>query len=139
VSGNKGIYWIVGGILAVLLIVMLVTYNYNKSNAEAQAKASQLIAALEKAGLPAPRDPAQVARVLGDDGGAICAATPDGVARGIAKLNLSVGGAFYIRPVITDRNVLQGLTVVVQTYCPDKLPQFQQFVDSQRYAVTVRR
>ncbi len=40
---------------------MLVTYNYNKDNEEALAKAEQLIADVEEAGLRAPNDPAEVA------------------------------------------------------------------------------
>ncbi len=46
---------------------------------------------------------------------------------GIAKLNLSVGGAFYTRPVIADGRVVKGLLVVVQTYCPEKVPDVQEF------------
>src|SRR5687767_11235450 len=99
---HRAIYVIVGGVMALLLVVMLVTYNYNKNTDEAVAKAEQLIAALDQAGLRTPKDPNEVARVLGTDGGAVCASVEDGVALGIAKLNLSVGGAFYIRPVIAD-------------------------------------
>ena len=32
---NRAIYLTIGGALAVLLVVMLVTWNYNKANAEA--------------------------------------------------------------------------------------------------------
>ena len=48
---HRRIYWIVGGVLAVLLVVMLVRFNYNRSNEEAVAKAEQLITAFDKAGL----------------------------------------------------------------------------------------
>ena len=74
---HRAIYGIVGGVMAVLLVVMLITYNYNKANEEAVAKAQQLITNLEKAGLRAPRDPAEVARVFGTDGGAVCASVED--------------------------------------------------------------
>ena len=49
---------------------MLVSYNYNKSNDEALAKAQQLTTTLSQAGLPTPRDTTEVARVFGTDGGA---------------------------------------------------------------------
>ena len=49
-----------------------------------------------------------------------------------------MGGAFYSRPVIADRRVATGLLLVVQTYCPDKVPEVQQFLDSQTFAVVVR-
>ena len=135
---HRAIYGIVGGILVVLLIVMMITYNYNKSNEEALAKAQQLITAFDEAGLRSPRDANEVARVLGTDGGAVCASVRDGVALGIAKLNLSVGGAFYTRPIIADRRLATGLLIVVQTYCPEKIPDAQQFVDSQQFGTLVR-
>jgi hypothetical protein len=135
---HRAIYVIVGGVMTLLLVVMLVTYNYNKNTDEALAKAEQLIAALDQAGLRTPRDPNEVARVLGTDGGAVCASVEDGVALGIAKLNLSVGGAFYIRPVIADGRLRTALVIVVQTYCPEKVPTIEEFFDSQRFDSLVR-
>ncbi len=37
---ERTIYWIVGGILGVLLIAMLVGWNYDRQNDEADAKAA---------------------------------------------------------------------------------------------------
>jgi hypothetical protein len=130
---HRASYWIVGGVMAVLLVIMLVTYNYNRSNEQALAKAQQLNTAFEQAGLPT-RDPAEVARVFGTDGGAVCASVQNGVALGIAKLNLSVGGAFYTRAVIADKRLATGLLLVVQTYCPEKVPTAQEFIDAQQFA-----
>lgn len=135
---HRAIYAIVGSVLAVLLIVMLITYDYNRSNQEAEAKAQQLSTAFAKAGLRTPRDIEEVARVLGDDGGAVCASVQKGVALGIAKLNLSVGGAFYSRPVIADGRLATGLLLIVQTYCPEKVPDVQEWLDSQSFDTTVR-
>ena len=134
---HRAIYGIVGGILVVLLIVMMITYNYNRSNGEALAKAQQLITAFDEAGLRSPRDANEVARVIGTDGGAVCASSAT-VSPGFAKLNLSVGGAFYTRPIIADRRLATGLLIVVQTYCPEKIPDAQQFVDSQQFGTLVR-
>jgi hypothetical protein len=134
---HRAIYLIVGGVLAALLVVMLVTYRYNRSNEEAVAKAEQLIAAFDEAGLRAPSNAEAVAKVMGTDGGAVCAATGDGVASGMAKLNLSVGGAFYSRPVIADRGLATGLLLVVQTYCPEKVAEAKEFIDSQTFVVLV--
>ena len=64
--------------------------------------------------------------------------TMDGVALGIAKLNLSVGGAFYTRAVIADKRLAAGLLIVVQTYCPEKVPTLEEFVNSQRFGTVVR-
>jgi GH18 family chitinase len=134
---HRTIYLVVGGVLAALLVVMLITYNYNRSNQEAVAKAEQLIAAFDEAGLRAPSSAETVAEVMGTDGGPVCAATAEGVAQGIAKLNLSVGGAFYTRPVIADRRLATGLLLVVQTYCPEKVGEVKEFFDSQTFAVVV--
>jgi len=126
---HRAIYGIVAAVFGVLLVVMLLTYNYNKSSDEALAKAQQLTATLGQAVLPTPKDPAQVAKVFGTDGGSVCASVQDGVALGIAKFNLSVGGEFYRRAVIADRRVAAGILAVVKTYCPDKIPTFQKFLD----------
>jgi hypothetical protein len=134
---HRALYWSVAAVLGVLLVVMLVSYNYNKSNDEALAKAQQLTTTLSQAGLPAPRDPASVARVFGTDGGAVCASVDNGVALGIAKFNLSVGGEFYRRAVVADRRVAAGLLAVVKTYCPEKVPTLQQWVDSQNFDALV--
>lgn len=134
---HRAIYWTVAAVLGVLLVVMLVTYQYNKSSDEALAKANQLTSTLSQAGLPTPRDPAQVAKVFGTDGGAVCASVDTGVARGIAKLNLGVGGEFYRRAVISDKRVAAGILAVVKTYCPDKVPTLQTFLQ-QRFETVVR-
>lgn len=134
---HRAIYWTVAAVLGVLLVVMLVTYQYNKSSDEALAKANQLTSTLSQAGLPTPRDPAQVAKVFGTDGGAVCASVDTGVALGIAKLNLGVGGEFYRRAVISDKRVAAGILAVVKTYCPDKVPTLQTFLQ-QRFETVVR-
>ena len=134
---HRAIYGMVAAVLAVLLVIMLVSYNYNKSSQEALAKAQQLTATLGQAGLPTPRNPEEVAKVFGTDGGSVCASVQDGVALGIAKFNLSVGGEFYRRAVIADRRVAAGILAVVKTYCPDKIPTLQKFLD-QRFDTVVR-
>ena len=53
-TSHRTIYLVVGGVMFALLVVMLVTWNYNRSNEEALAKAQQLITAFEKAGLRTP-------------------------------------------------------------------------------------
>jgi hypothetical protein len=122
---ERTIYWIVGAIFGVLLIVMLVAWNYDVQNAEADAKAQQLIAAYERAGLRAP-DEDQIARVLGDDGGAVCEWADSELVHAYWKLRLGVGGEYYFRAVIEDGRVREGLTLVVGVYCPEKLPDIEE-------------
>jgi hypothetical protein len=56
----------------------------------------------------------------------------------VDALNLSVGGAFYSRPVIADGRLATGLLLIVQTYCPEKVPDVQEWLDSQSFDTTVR-
>jgi hypothetical protein len=75
-----------------------------------------------------------VADVLGTDGGTVCGSVGSGVGRGLAKLHLMVGGNFATRPVLNERRIGTGLLLVVQTYCPEKVPDAQQFIDNLQFS-----
>jgi hypothetical protein len=134
---HRAIYWITGGGLAVLLIVMLVGWNYDRQNDEADAKAQELIAAYEQAGLRAP-DQDQIARTLGDDGGQVCETADSELVQGYWKLRLMVGGEFYVRPVRLDGRIRQGLSLVVDVYCPEKRPDIEEFFEDWDFDDVVR-
>jgi hypothetical protein len=134
---ERTIYWIVGGIFGVLLIVMLVAWNYDRQNDEANAKAQQLIAAYEQAGLRAP-DQDEIARVLGDDGGQVCETADSELVQGYWKLRLMVGGEFYARPVRLDGRIREGLLLVVDVYCPEKRPDIEDLFEDWDFDDTVR-
>ena len=63
------IYIVITVALVLLLIICLVFYRRAEASQEAQGKADQLIAALEKAGVRAVPSQEQIAGVLGNDGG----------------------------------------------------------------------
>ena len=134
---ERTIYWLVAGFLGVLLIAMLVGWNYDRQNDEADAKAAQLIAAYEAAGLRAP-DQEQVARTLGDDGGQVCATADSELVQGYWKLRLMVGGEFYTRAVRLDGRVREGLSLVVDVYCPEKRPDIEDLFEDWDFDDTVR-
>jgi hypothetical protein len=134
---ERTIYWIVGGIFGVLLIVMLVAWNYDRQNDEANAKAQELIAAYEEAGLPTP-DQDQVARVLGDDGGQVCETADSELVQGYWKLRLMIGGEFYVRAAPLDGRIREGLSLVVDVYCPDKRPDIEDFFEGWDFDDVVR-
>jgi hypothetical protein len=134
---ERTIYWIVIGGLGVLLIVMLVGWNYDRQNAEADAKAAELISAYEAAGLRAP-DQDQIARTLGDDGGQVCDTADSELVQGYWKLRLGVGGEFYVRPVRLDGKIRQGLSLVVDVYCPEKRPDIEEFFEGWDFDDVVR-
>jgi hypothetical protein len=134
---ERSIYWIVGGILGVLLIVMLVGWNYDRQNAEADAKAQELIAAFEEAGLRSP-DADQVARVLGDDGGQVCETADSELVQGYWKLRLLAGGEFYVRATSLPGSIREGLSLVVDVYCPEKRPDIEDFFEGWDFDEVVR-
>lgn len=135
---DRKIYWIVGTLFGVLLVVMLATWHYNRSSAEARQKAQALVAATQAAGLRVPADPERVARVLGTDGGMVCDIAGNKLQNGYLKTRLGVGGEFYYRPVTIDRRVLEGVNLIVRIYCPDKLGAVQRFENGLKYGNVVR-
>ena len=134
---ERTIYWIIAGGFGVLLIVMLVAWNYDRQNDEADAKAQELIAAYEAAGLQAP-DQDQIARVLGDDGGQVCETADSDFVQGYWKLRLAVGGEFYQRATRLDPRVREGLSLVVDVYCPEKRPDIEEFFEDWDFDDVVR-
>ena len=102
---RRMIYVVTGIIVVVLVVIALLTFHSGKTSQQAEQKANQLIAALTAAGAHAPRQ-AQVVRVLGNDGGAVCDDPSGSLRKGIFLGQL-----------------------VLKIYCPDKLPSFQEFVN----------
>jgi hypothetical protein len=134
---GRAIYWIVGGALGVLLIVMLVGWNYDRQNEEADAKATQLIDAFEQAGLRAP-DKDQIARTLGDDGGQVCETADSKLVQGYWKLRLMIGGEYYVRAVRLDPRIRTGFSLVVDVYCPEKRPDVEELFEDWNFDDVVR-
>ena len=135
---ERTIYWIVGGVFGVLLIVMLVAWNYDRQNDEANAKAQELIAAYEAAGLTAP-DQDQIARVLGDDGGQVCETADSDLVQGYWKLRLMRRRRVSTSvPIPLDQRVRQGLSLVVDVYCPEKRPDIEDFFEDWDFDDVVR-
>ena len=129
-SNHDWMYWVIGAVVLVLCIVGVITYSGNKQTAEAQAKAQQLTQKLQAAGLPVPQDQDIFVRSLGTDGGAVC----DNPATALGKAVLAdtiTNGADFVgrRPVIIDRRILKGETLILQTYCPDKLQEYKDHID----------
>jgi Tfp pilus assembly protein FimT len=123
------IYFAACAILAVMVIWGIFAFSSARETRRAQDKADELIAALQDAGARTP-DQDQVVRVLGDDGGATCA-NPNKALSRATLFSLLTNGATGpgARPVIADSRVVQGQLLIMQTYCPDELEEFQKFVD----------
>jgi hypothetical protein len=131
-------YVVLGAIFVVMLVAALAVFRSAKSTAEADEKADQLIAALNEAGLPVPTKD-QIVRVLGDDGGAVCADPNSALKRAALYDQLTNGaGGPGLRPVIADRTVVQGELLVIEIYCPEELEEFREFVNDLKFDDVVK-
>jgi Tfp pilus assembly protein FimT len=111
------------------MVAGLIAYRSAKTTEQAQQKADQLITELENAGARAPSQEA-IVRLLGDDGGAVCADPNGALSRATLLAQLSNGASGPgSRPVIANSRVVQGELMIIKVYCPDELEEFQKFVD----------
>jgi hypothetical protein len=119
---------VLGVIFTILLIVALAVFRSAKSSVASRSKADQLATSFTKTGLPEP-DRDQIIRTLGEDGGAVCS-NPDAALKQAVLNGLLVNGAGGPgqRPVLADRKALQGEALIIQTYCPEELPAFTEYV-----------
>lgn len=127
---GRSVTYIVSVILLVVLAVIgLITFRAARETQQAGEKADQLISEIEAAGSTAPSRE-QIMRVLGDDGGAVCANPNEALSRAtfLGQLMNGAGGP-GARPVIADSRVVQGQLLIIEVYCPDELADFQKFVD----------
>jgi hypothetical protein len=121
-------------VLVILVLVGLLTYHRAADTPVAAAKADQLITALAAAGARTP-DKEQVVRLLGADGGAVCADPNGALARAAQDSGLSNGaGGPGTRPVIADGRVARGELLVLRVYCPEQVAGFTRWLSGLAYA-----
>jgi hypothetical protein len=122
-------YLLVGIVVLAPLVVALAVHRSRKVDAAAHQKAGQLVAAFHRAGLSAP-DQAQIARLLGDDGGAVCRDPANALEKAVRD-GLGSNGAAGPgqRPVPIDPDLVEGEKLILQVYCPDELPGFVTYVN----------
>jgi len=122
------LYIVIAVAVVALMVAGLIVYRSARSTTKAEAKAGQLITGLQKAGVRTPsRD--QIVRVLGEDGGPVCADPTRALNKAVLLAQLANGaGGPGTRPVIADSRILKGELLVIQIYCPSQLPAFQQLV-----------
>jgi hypothetical protein len=124
------LYIVVSVVLVIVAVWAVIAFSSARGAQRAEEKADELVQTLEDAGATAPR-PEVIARVLGDDGGAVCANPNQALSRATLYGMLTTGaGGPGERPIITDNKVLQGQLAIIEVYCPDELAEFQEFVDS---------
>lgn len=127
--GRSVVYIVAVLLLVVLAVIGLITFRGARETERAGEKADQLISEIESAGSTAPSRE-QIMRVLGDDGGAVCADPNEALSRATLQAQLTNGaGGPGTRPVISESRVVQGQLLIIEVYCPDELADFQQYVD----------
>ena len=125
------LYVIVSVVLVILAVWAVIAFASARQTEQAAEKADELIQTLEDAGATATPKPEVIARVLGDDGGAVCANPNQALNRATLFGLLSNGASGPgIRPILADNAVFRGQLAIIEVYCPDELEEFQEFVDS---------
>jgi len=123
------LYIAVTVVLVAIAVWAVIAFAASREAEQAEEKADELVQTLEAAGTTTLR-PEVIARVLGDDGGAVCANPNQALSRATLYGMLTTGsGNPGERPFITDNEVLQGQLAIIEVYCPDELEDFQEFVD----------
>jgi hypothetical protein len=129
---ERSVVYIVAVIILVALAVWaVIAFTSAREDLRASEKADELIQTLEASGATATPQPEVIARVLGDDGGAVCANPNQALSRATLYGLLTNGTSGPgMRPVLVDNSVFRGQLAIIEVYCPDELEEFQQFVDS---------
>ena len=124
------LYIVVSVVLVILAVWAVIAFSSARGAQRAAELADEFVQTLEENGATAPQ-PEVVARVLGDDGGAVCANPNQALSRATLYGMLTTGsGGTGERPIIADNKVLKGQLAIIAVYCPDQLKDFQEFVDS---------
>ena len=125
------LYVVVSVVLVILAVWAVIAFASARETQQAEEKADELIQTLEDAGATATPKPEVIARVLGDDGGAVCANPNQALSRATLYGLLTNGTSGPgMRPVLVDNKVFRGQLAIIEVYCPDELEDFQEFVDS---------
>jgi hypothetical protein len=133
------LYWAIAFGVVALAVIGLITFGAHKSDQVAQQKAQELSRNFAAAGLPVPADQDAIVRQLGSEGGYVCADPGSALGRALLFDQITNGGSFVgRRPVIGDTQILKGELLILQTYCPDKVPQFQDRIGNLKTDDTVK-
>jgi amino acid transporter len=131
--------WLVGGLLVVLAALGIVVFKQGHDDRIARDRADQLVSLYRSYDLSVPVSHKTIVRVFGTDGGAVCDNPNGSLTRAIQNQQLASGGNVGSRPILADRRVVTGEELILQVYCPSKLPAYRRYVDSKRYDRVIRR
>ena len=124
------IYIITVVVLVALGAIAVFTFLAAREEARGVDKAEELITSLEDAGVDVTLTAQQIAGVLGDDGGVVCADPNSALSRAALLDRLANGaGGPGQRPILAEDRLVEAGVLIIQTYCPDELEEYQQFID----------
>jgi hypothetical protein len=126
-KSHKWVYIVIVVAIVALMVAGVVLWRDVKTNREAHVKARQFIAQLNAAGLKAPSEDA-VVRLFGVDGGGYAQNPDSALLESQYAWQLGTAGPAS-RPVILDPDFAKAAAIFVSVYAPDKLAEFQKFVD----------
>ncbi|MFI2294560.1 hypothetical protein [Isoptericola sp. NPDC019571] len=116
-------------LLGAIMMIQFAGHQDRQDEREAEQKAATLHAAFADIGITAFSEET-IARVLGSDGGGFCT-DPAALVDATANLGSANGAAGPgLRPSVLDERRLEGDRLVIETYCPDQLDEFDAYVDS---------
>ena len=134
-KSHKWIYVAIVVVIVALMVAGVALWREQEQTAEAKAKAREFIAKLNAAGLKAPSEETAV-RLFGVDGGPYAKDPDAALARSQYAWQLGTAGPAS-RPVILDPQFVQAAEIFVSVYAPDKLAEFQEFVEGLELQETI--
>jgi hypothetical protein len=69
----------------------------------------------------------------------VCENPNGALTQALQTQQLASGGNVGSRPIRADRRVVTGEELILQVYCPSKLPAYRRYVDSKRFDDVIRR
>ncbi|MGW0045482.1 hypothetical protein [Rhodococcus sp. NPDC003348] len=133
-NSHLTLYLVAFALFVGLAVWGLVAFNQDQRSEEANAMATELALRFSAAGLD-PLDIDATARVLGTDGGAVCADPAAALNKATLDQQIVSGAAGPgMRPIIATRNLLVGERLVLEVYCPENLADFDAAVSDLKLA-----
>ena len=126
---RRSLYIGLAVVAAVMMVVGLLMFKAGSTTQEAEDKAAQLTTEIEATGRTAPSSEVLV-KLFGDDGGAVCDDPNAALSRAtlLAQMTTGTGGVGQ-RPILAAGRVVEGEQLILEVYCPEELPDFQDFVN----------
>ena len=133
-KSHAWIYVVLVVAIVALMAAGVAMHQNEQDSATARAKAKELTAALQAAGLRAPDEHTAVA-IFGSDGGRFV----EGVGSGLLEADFAIqsGNAGPAsRAVILDDDLLRAGSIILKVYAPQKLAAWEDFLSGLKFGQT---